>query len=510
MKYEILFSSENVYKKWYDSSRTNVDVINNDINLDAVAEQVLKTSSGFPVQIFLYPCNDINTTKLRAEIFRELYEKPSVCESLREYIQQLIKLKKQKQDEFNSPNPIQKQQYFLTSVLSYINCIERLAEIISSLKSKAFVSLYNKFNTIITSPEYGKMKIKAENLYERVDNLLGMSLSFDIRNSAVGIRENKSGVMVRLSELYENLIGTKLNPGFSIVNSNPISALEEDIINVLKLRSPETFEELAEFYNFYAKIKFFDIIELKEQLHFYLDYIDFVKQMQTKGFHFTLPVFTDNNLNAVNAYDLSLAVKLSDSEAIVSNDISLSKGNLFVLSGPNQGGKTTFVRSVAQNIVLAQNGCFVAAEKYETPYFDILLTHFNHSETLGHGRLEEELERIREMLSRLTPDTFVLFNECFMSTRRIDGVELSLKLFDKLFEIGCSGGFVTHYYEIAEKDERLRSFVAGVKTDGDKDDIRTYKISECPPKSTAYARSIAEKCGITFERLQELINNEKA
>ena len=91
-----------------------------------------------------------------------------------------------------------------------------------------------------------------------------------------------------------------------------------------------------------------------------------------------------------------------------------------------------------------------------------------------------------------------------MSTRRIDGVKLSLNLLSKLFTIGCSGGFVTHYYEIPEHDDRLISLVAGVFSDSDE---RTYKITRQPPSGTAYARSIALKCGVTFDQLKSVIQN---
>jgi DNA mismatch repair ATPase MutS len=239
---------------------------------------------------------------------------------------------------------------------------------------------------------------------------------------------------------------------------------------------------------------------------FYLDYITFIKEMESKGYVFSLPVLNGSRLCFENAYDLSLALKRDFPHEVIANDIFMPCGSMFVLSGPNQGGKTTFIRSMAINIILALNGCFTAAAHSEVPYFDNLFTHFNRTETIGKGgRLEEELSRVAHLLPKLTKNSFILFNECFVGTRRADGVRLAVKLLDKLNEIGCTGGFVTHYYEIAENRGNIVSLVAGVKSSGGKDDVRTYKITESPPGKTAYARSIAEKCGVTFELLSEVI-----
>ena len=97
----------------------------------------------------------------------------------------------------------------------------------------------------------------------------------------------------------------------------------------------------------------------------------------------------------------------------------------------------------------------------------------------------------------------ILFNECFVGTRRKDAVILSHKLFEKIFSCGATCGFVTHYFELSLEDPRLISLVAQISDDGL--EKRTYHIRRCPPDGLAHARSIAEQCGATYEKLMKLI-----
>lgn len=500
----VLFASESVYKKWCDMPKSGFDSVNSDINLDQIAEHILKNRPDFPAQYLLYPCGDRASAEMRIEALRELYEKENICEELGEITKTLTQLKKCKENEYDSGCDEQKQMYFLKTAEVYIECVQRIGTISSALENSAFKRLHLDLEAIQNAAAFQSMVLDVKRLSETFAEILNLSLAVDYSHKTITVSEHiQNSLYEELKALCADMLGITIYNTFSAVNSNPLSFLESDIIQVLKQRHPAAFQELADFYERYGGINVYDIANLKTQFLFYTEYIEFIKKSEAAGMRFTLPIFTNSEFDASGLYDLSLALKTPN---VVPNDIQFQKGSLFVLSGPNQGGKTTFIRGLGQCVLLAMNGCFVPAENCKTPYFDSLMTHFNRRETLGHGRLEEELERIEKMLPLLTENSFVLFNECFMSTRRVDGVKLSLNLLNKLFEIGCCGGFVTHYYEIPEHDLRLISLVAGISSDG-QEDKRTYKITRRPPSGTAYARSIALKCGVTFDQLKELIQN---
>lgn len=505
----LLFDGERAYKRWANTEKDLYSEINSDINLTHITDNISKFDADFPGHYILYPNFDSATAALRAEIFAELYGDAEKYKSLEEFIPDLAQIKRNTKASSDSENEDQRNHYLLTAVIGYINCIEKLYGIMRQFTSELFVRLCGQIEQIKSSPEYIEMSETAFTLKEKTDRLLDISLNFDCRNKIARLDSPvQNALYKRISAICASILDLEIKTEFSIVDPNQISSFEEDILNVLKTRSPEFFSDLEDFYNKYSAVGGYWLLELQHQFLFYINYIKFVRNMEKKGYVFSLPVLNETRLYFKNMYDLSLAVKRDNSNEIVANDIEMMPGNIFVLSGPNQGGKTTFIRGMSINSILASNGCFVAAERCEIPQFDNLFTHFNRVETIGkRGRLEEELNRIAVLLPKLTHRSLVFFNECFSSTRRIDGVRLAVKLLDKLYEIGCTGGFVTHYYEIAELHHRAVSLVAGVESSGEKDDIRTYKITERPPGKTAYARSIAEKCGVTFEQLVEVIDN---
>lgn len=513
----LLFSSEEAYNKWRGAGENLYDETGGDINIAHITDYICqKIDSGFPGYYILRPNFDHDTAELRAEVFGELYEDAKKRRSLDEVMPLFTRIKKSKQESFDAKNEYQKQHHLLEAVCGYIDCVEKLRDIIKDFDSRFFVRLSERLEQITFSGQYEQMKGAAFALVRKSGELLDISLSFDCQNQIVRLdpsTESDEGcIYKKIASICASQLDLEIKTEFSIVNPNPISFFEEDIIKVLSARAPEFFSELADFYEKYISVGFYEIIEIKHQFLFYLGYIAFVKDMENRGYAFCLPVLNGSGICFKNAYDLSLALKRDNFCEVVANDISMPRGTMFILSGPNQGGKTTFIRSIAINIILASSGCFAAAGYCEIFDIDNLLTHFNRTETIGKGgRLEEELGRISVLLPKLTKNSFILFNECFASTRRVDGVRLALKLLGKLDEIGCTGGFVTHYYEIPEQNEKVVSLVAGVTSSGDKNDIRTYKITKRPPGQTAYARSIAEKCRVTFEGLSEVIEkHEKA
>ena len=504
----LLFRNETVYAAWQTYDRAMCDEVNADVNFTAVTESILFQDKEYPIYFLQYPVNDIESAEMRKEVFNELYKDPDLCESLREYVLNLNRLNKLRGLTFDSKNTVQKQYYHLQTAEHYCECVEILYTILTGRKSKLLTDLFTRINEIRLDNTYLVMKHETEKLTREFDGMQQMNISFDYPKGLLRYEKN-DGKEFTLAKYAMDLLGIELNSTFSVVNSNPITAFEEAILDYCSAEYPETISALDKFYSDYSDIDVYEFIHLKPQIKFYTSYINFINRLEAEGCKFTLPEYS-NGFHARDAYDLSLTLSIDDKKKVVSNDIDLTHGDIFVLSGPNQGGKTTFVRTVAITVILALNGCYAPCRSCQIPYYDKLITHFNKSEVLGKGgRLQEELSRISEILKFTTADTMLLFNECFASTRRIDGAALSLKLLDKLFSIKCSGGFVTHYYEIADKDKRLISLTSGVESDGEKDDIRTYKITPSPPGGSAYAKTIAQRYGITFEQMEVLIDEHK-
>lgn len=506
MEHFLLFADEDTYRFWQKNGAARVIAENaaSDLNLDQIAAAIKKLTPDYPQEFFLYPCFHPATVKLRTQIMSALSADSCGLEKLKAFQTDLLVLSKMRQTAFSAVNSDQRNAYFISAVRHYCKCAETLREVTAAFADTALSSLYTYVTAITTTDSFHFLLEESESLYQEIRCLSSLSLQFDFTHKTVRAEPpEESGLASQIEAAAEQILGLKLDLTYSVVNSNPITAVEENLIGILKMRKPELFSALDAFYEKNKTLDFYAILDLREQLLYYTGYLDFVRKYKDKGFSFVFAEENDEGFVAKGLYDLSLAVRLGDANAVISNDLSLRTGEIFVLSGANQGGKTTFLRAVGQCITLAAAGYPVPAGKCGLWDCDCLITHFNRPETQEKSRLEDEIDRTKAVLPYLTQRSVILFNECFVGTRRKDAVILSHKLFEKIFSCGVTCGFVTHYFELSLEDPRLISLVAQISDDGL--EKRTYHILRCPPDGLAHARSIAEQCGATYEDLMKLI-----
>ena len=192
-------------------------------------------------------------------------------------------------------------------------------------------------------------------------------------------------------------------------------------------------------------------------------------------------------LTARGLYDPSLSLRLTG--RAVGNDADADGKRLIMITGANQGGKSTFLRSVGLAQLMMQCGLFVAAESFTASVSPGIFAHFKREEdaTMEQGKLDEELSRMGEIASQLTPGSLLLCNESFASTNEQEGSEIGRQIVRALLESGVRVLFVTHLFDLAH------SFYSGqsdsslfLRPERRDDGGRTFRLRPGEPLSTSY------------------------
>lgn len=367
------------------------------------------------------------------------------------------------------------------------------------------------------TPDFAALQAELPALRAQLDRIrsvtIGINLDGDLQPVAATLVAIHSEPFQGPRTLAQRLLGTAASARHGATTLRSIAdrgvhdhALARDLERLLA----EAVQPLAQALERYARVHTRPLATLEAELAFYLGALQLRARLAAHGLPVCLPAISATRHCLSDAYHPGLALTLgARARALVCNRIDFAPGAVMLLTGPNRGGKTTYLRAIGLNQILFQAGIFVAARQAEMRPADRLLTHFPPAEPSapGGGRLDDEAQRIRQIFEQATPASLLLFNEPLTSTGMQEALDLGRDLLRALRLLGARSVYVTHLHTLAADLERLNanpgamiaSWVAGI----DAQDRRTYRIRPGTPAARSHAAAIAAQHGITFTHLAQ-------
>lgn len=203
-----------------------------------------------------------------------------------------------------------------------------------------------------------------------------------------------------------------------------------------------------------------------------LDIVSNFAHIATKN-SYVKPEMNEGEILEIKGGRHPIVETLIPSGTYVKNDIILDdKNNLIILTGPNMSGKSTYMKQVALNIIMAHIGSYVAADYAKIPIVDKIFTRVGASDDLltGQSTFMLEMTEVASILNSATKKSFVVLDEIGRGTSTYDGISIATAITEYIHNvIGAKTIFATHYHELTELEkelERAINFRVEVKEDG--------------------------------------------
>ena len=480
-----------------------------DLNLDQIVAKIVgnREEHDFIMTLFCHHLREVETVRYRQEVFIDLEDR-----SLFDQIHHFSDLMRQVQSHLMQVKDMQslhqREGWFLDAAAIYRDAVRALIDDLGSaqLHSRALLAFREFLSTYVASPEF--LSLASDTSHCKAA-LAQIRYCVHIRGGRVDVSryEGQADYSAEVLKTFERFkqgavkdyrVPYRTWPGMNHVGAQ--------ILELLPRLFSDEFSALDEYYRQHAGFLDETVRRFDRELQFYLAYLDYIGPLRSAGLSFCYPEVsvTSKEVYATDTFDLALAKKLVlEGKPVVPNEFHLrGPERVFVVSGPNQGGKTTFARAFGQIHHLASVGCPVPGQSARLFLFDQLFTHFEKEEDLTKmtGKLENDLVRIRNILQTATSDSIVIMNEIFTSTTLRDARFLGKKVLEKIIRLDLLCCYVTFVDELAFLGESVVSMVSTIVPENPA--VRTYRVIRGPADGLAYALAIAEKNNVTYERLR--------
>ncbi|RPJ06058.1 MAG: hypothetical protein EHM28_10855, partial [Spirochaetaceae bacterium] len=451
-------------------------------------------------EIFSTPCLDAQTINSRLEVIDDLLAFPDITACIDEVLPVIYELRYYaehlRRDDLTE---LQEVVWRLRELEYYVVCVDKLSDTIgkrdAELKSASLRKLGNLVGEISSTPIFANLKKELPGLMKNVNNVKSVTLGVNLNAGMLPVEAALVAINDRRftnGPAFGKIFGTEKLAGIMPLHSvpetpeviNPLSVpLFKDIYGILQKVLRPVSQGLKEFISVNSRL----FVKLVEDFLFFRGAVKMVQTLKSEGMPMTRPEILDmekREFIASGLYNINLAIhflsgnkedgdqiakdhkKHPDSlaERIVPNELCLNvDGRIAILTGPNRGGKTTFLQAIGLCQIMMQTGLYVPASSARLSMVDALLTHYPVREDLekGTGRFGEEAGRLHEIFKQATRHSLLLLNETLSSTSAGESLYLARDIVRIFRMMGCRVIYTTHLHQLAGMAEQINKGTAG-------------------------------------------------
>ena len=478
-----------------------------DLNLDQIIDVCVTLKKEFDIKKFFYmPLDDEQSIVYRQEVLKDLQD-DNFYYKVDEFAHKMLEIKNQQKTIDTIEYKEYKNGLFLQMALVYYEAIDSFVEALklANLHSKGFLLFYDYLQAYLNSDDFKSLKNDVQKLKHElasVSYIVGIDgLTFKVRKY-----NNEANYVQEIQKVFHKFEQDEVSVQNCKFDKNSgINHVNAKILEFVGKLYPVIFSNLEKFtqkHRGFIKNNFF---VFANEVEFYMSYICYISKINTPTLAFCYPKMStqSKNIDVLDGFDISLAYNLSfEKKQVVTNSYYLKNTErIMVISGANQGGKSTFARAFGQINYLSKLGLSVPARGAKLFLLDGIFTHFEKEEDIStlHSKLEEDLVRVHDIFDKATSKSLIILNEIFSSTSLQDAIFLSKKTMEKVEKLDALCVWVTFIEKINDMSDKTVSMISDV----DKLDIdhRTYKIIRKGADGLAYAKSIAAKYHLSYEQI---------
>lgn len=564
MGYSLLYP-QNAERKNKTLTTESINDLSIDFILEALTEQ--RYERDHIRKLMISVTDDPEVIRYRRDVFEDFLRFPELRKAMEDLVKKLADLRDlerfQKDQESSAFWSLVNR---LREVDEYVCCISLMRDILSDLdiKSEGMCTLRDLVKDISLESGFEELKADIDETMEKVRKLksitIGVNLDDMLRPSSAGVVSlndsefRESGLMRRFmsfadrkselhhgtdvsgirvfhpatpitpptftqkKELNDNMTGMTISTS-TVTGADSLSnAIKDTVTNIMR----QTVNEIKSTVKRYVNISGYMLIELMPEILFYVRWADLIDKIKESGMPVCKPEILppeQRDCSFKGLYNIKLAIKnvQGDRINIITNDIDFNEDQrIFILTGPNRGGKTIFTQAWGLAMLLAQLGISVPAEQAEISPCDNIFTHFpaDENDTVDLGRLGEESKRLAEIFDMATERSLMLLNESLATTSVTEGLFIAKDVVRAMRYLGVRCIFNTHMHDLARSVDELNAEVEGSSravslVTGVHDGERSFKVSLLPPQGISYAKDIALKYGVSFAQIKDNIDSHR-